>query len=112
MIDNLTYSEEFFINVFRFFRFLQTGKGYIGSEFSLGGREENWVSFYSHQKKKKITIVELTNGYLDFYVETKSWIGWSKKKLSDYYGKDIRVQSIKRLAEMIKKNETLMKELV
>lgn len=112
MIENLTYSEEFFINVHRSFEFLRVGYGYIGDEFVLNAKEDRWICYRSYQKNKKITILESheKNG-LDFFIETKTWLGWNRKTLNDYFDKEVNVQSIKRLVEIIKQNEVLMKDL-
>lgn len=111
MIDNLTNSEEFFIHVHRGFEFLRIENGYIGNEFVLNAREERWITFYSPSTKNKITIIERESGYLDFYVETKNLIGWRSKTLKDYFENDVKVQSIRRLVELIKGNKRLMRDL-
>lgn len=112
MIENLTYSEEFFINVHRSFEFLRIENGYIGDEFVLNSREERWISYRSYLRKKKITIIERDGDEgLDFFIETKTWLGWNRKTLNDYFDNEVNVQSIKRLVEIIKENKVLMKDL-
>lgn len=115
MIEQLYDGEQFFIWVNRSFGFLRLGyNGYVGNEFLLNGLEQSWVSYYRHSRRKKVTIIENENGDLDFWVETKGLFGvfWRRKTLKDYFGSDVKVQSIRRLAEMVKGHEGLMKELV
>lgn len=118
MIEELSDSEEFFIWVLRSFDFLRLRAGFHGCEF-LNTRDGKSVSLCSYKKKKKVTIIEeciSPDSYygLDIYVETIGLFGilGRKKTLKDYFGPDVRVESIRRLAKMVQEHEGLMKELV
>ena len=116
MIEQVYSAEEFFIWINRTFRFLRE-HGFGGSNFLLNGREHSSVSYYNYITKKKITIIEFYGPEypdgLDIRVETKGFLGFFKniKTLKDYFGSDVKVESIRRLAEMVQEHEGLMKEL-
>ncbi len=111
MRDNLTSGENFFFLVNYYFEFL-TLKGYEGSSFNIRNRDEYWVTFYSHLKKKKVTIVEYRDsGVLDFYVDDNRIFRWKRRYLKDYLGINIKIQNISHLAKLIKDNKTLYDDL-
>lgn len=117
MLAKLSDSEEFFIWVLRSFDFLRLRAGFHGCEF-LNTRDGKSVSLCSYRKNKKVTIIEeyiSPDSYqgLDFHVETRGFTGFFKRKktLKDYFGSDVKVESIRRLAKMVQEHEGLMKEL-
>lgn len=96
----LSSGELFFVHVHRNFHFL-IEMGYVGNEFMLNTRGTQWVSFYSQTKKIKIIILELNDGTIDFRVKKDAFLS-SEISIYQDWNKSYKIQTIKRMAEIIK----------